>query len=104
MSEEERLDIVEGTDEDGNRLLLTVEKYFFYNGDEYVLLKEYQEEAPPALDPDKETLYVMRVAVSKDEDGEEIEDFEPVDEELAQRLIPVIRERFDSGGAGSRPE
>jgi hypothetical protein len=39
-----------------------------------------------------------------DEDGEEIEDFEPVDEELARRLIPVIRERFDSGGAGSRPE
>ena len=48
MSEEERLDIVEGTDEDGNRLLLSVEKYFFYNGEEYVLLREVPEEdAPP---------------------------------------------------------
>lgn len=95
MSDEERLDIIEGTDEDGNRLLLTVEKYFFYNGEEYVLLKQYDEEnsQPEALDT--ETLYVMRVAVSKDEDGEEIEDFEPVDEDLAERLIPVIKARFN---------
>lgn len=104
MPEEDRLDIVEGMDEDGNRLLLTVEKYFFYNGDEYVLLREVAEEDRPR-EADRQTLYVMRVAVSMDEDGEEIEDFEPVDEELARRLIPVIRERFDSGGAaGSRPE
>ena len=103
MPEEERLDIVEGMDEDGNRLLLTVEKYFFYNGDEYVLLREVAEEDRPR-EADRQTLYVMRVAVSVDEDGEEIEDFEPVDEELAQSLIPVIRERFDSGGADSRPE
>lgn len=97
MSEEERLDIVEGTDEDGNRLLLSVEKYFFYNGEEYVLLKEVaQEDAAPNKDPDSDTVYVMRVAVTTDEDGEEIEDFEPVEEELAQRLIPVIRARYDT--------
>jgi len=97
MSEEERLDIVEGTDEDGNRLLLSVEKYFFYNGEEYVLLKEVAEEKTPAApDGGRDTVYVMRVAVTTDEDGEEIEDFEPVEEELAQRLIPVIRARYDT--------
>ncbi|MDI9521000.1 MAG: DUF1292 domain-containing protein [Bacillota bacterium] len=95
MSDEERLDIIEGTDEDGNRLLLTVEKYFFYNGEEYVLLKQYDEENPQPEASDKQTLYVMRVAISKDEDGEEIEDFEPVDEDLAERLIPVIKARFN---------
>ena len=95
MSDEERLDIIEGTDEDGNRLLLTVEKYFFYNGEEYVLLKQYEEDNTQPETPDKQTLYVMRVAVSKDEDGEEIEDFEPVDEDLAERLIPVIKARFN---------
>lgn len=99
MSEDERLDIVEGTDEDGNRLLLTVEKYFFYNGEEYVLLKEYSEEEMPSEianeAPDSQTLYIMRVVISKDEDGEEIEDFEPVEEELAERLIPVIKARFN---------
>lgn len=102
MSEEDRLDIIEGTDEDGNRLLLTVEKYFFYNGDEYVLLKEYVEGAEaPANVEDKETLYVMRVTVSTNGDGEEIEDFEPVEEELAQRLIPVIRTQWQVPGAGT---
>lgn len=95
MSDEERLDIIEGMDEDGNRLLLTVEKYFFYNGEEYVLLKQYDGENSQPETPDTETLYVMRVAVSKDEDGEEIEDFEPVDEDLAERLIPVIKARFN---------
>lgn len=95
MSEEERLDIVEGTDEDGNRLLLTVEKYFFYNGEEYVLLRQYDEDSARMETPDRETLYVMRVAVSRDEDGEEIEDFEPVEEDLAERLIPVIKASFN---------
>ncbi len=95
MSEDERLDIVEGTDEDGNRLLLTVEKYFFYNGEEYVLLREYDEDKPQSENAENQTLYIMRVAISKDEDGEEIEDFEPVDEELAERLIPVIKARFN---------
>jgi hypothetical protein len=95
MTDEERLDIIEGTDEDGNRLLLTVEKYFFYNGGEYVLLREFEEDAPPVDEgSDSRTLYVMRVAVSMGEDGEEIEDFEPVEEELAERLIPVIRARW----------
>ena len=62
-----------------------------------MLLKEYkEEEAAPEADAGKETLYVMRVAVSKDEDGEEIEDFEPIDEELAERLIPVIRTRWQT--------
>ena len=102
MSEEDRLDIIEGTDEDGNRLLLTVEKYFFYNGEEYVLLKEYVEGAEaPANAEDKETLYVMRVTVSTNGDGEEIEDFEPVEEELAQRLIPVIRTQWQVPEVGT---
>ena len=104
MSEEERLDIVEGTDEDGNRLLLTVEKYFFYNGEEYVLLKEHREDGAEEVDPQSQTLYVMRVAVSKDEDGEEIEDFEPVDEELAQRLIPVIKARWNAPETGDQAD
>ena len=97
MSEEERLDIVEGTDEDGNRLLLSVEKYFFYNGEEYVVLKEVAEDgAPEPPEGDRETMYIMRVAVTTDEDGEQIEDFEQVQEELVERLIPVIRARYDT--------
>lgn len=92
MSEEEHLDVIEGTDEDGNEVLLVVEKYFFYNGDEYVLLRPRDEEVPV----DKATRYVMRVNVTE-EDGEEYEEFEPVAEDLAQRLIPVIREQWQHG-------
>ncbi len=93
MSEEERLDIIEGTDEDGNRVLLVVEKYFYYNGEEYVLLRP-QDEAE--LPEDRVTRYVMQVKVTE-EDGEEIEEFEPVDEALAQRLIPVIQAQWKQG-------
>ncbi len=87
MSEDERLDVIEGTDEDGNLVELVVERYFFYNGEEYVLLRPQEEAEEPA---DKATRYVMRVKVTE-EDGEEFEEFEPVDEDLAQRLEPVIR-------------
>ncbi len=91
MSEEERLDVIEGTDEDGRQVLLVVEKYFFYNGEEYVLLRPKDEEEPPE---EKATRYVMRVSVTE-EDGEEFEEFEPIDEELAQRLMPVVRAQWE---------
>ena len=72
MSEEERLDIVEGVDEEGNRLILRVNRYFFYNGEEYVLLSDDIEEPNPNLD--EVMFYVMKVTESVDEDGEEIEE------------------------------
>ena len=87
MSEEERLDIVEGVDEEGNRLILRVNRYFFYNGEEYVLLSDDIEEPNP-----------MKVTESVDEDGEEIEEFEPVEQELMEQLIEVVKTNFDSDG------
>ena len=36
----------------------------------------------------------MRVSVTE-EDGEEFEEFEPIDEELAQRLMPVVRAQWE---------
>ncbi len=86
MSENERLDVIEGTDEEGNSLLLQVERYFFYNGDEYVLLK--------AMDTAEETLYVMKVQVSQDEEGEAVEDFLPVEEELMESLLQVVSAQY----------
>ena len=40
MYEEEEQDfgVIEGTDEDGNKVLLQVLDYFFYNGEEYAIL------------------------------------------------------------------
>lgn len=91
MSEEERMDIIEGTDEDGNRLLLGVERYFFYNGEEYVLLRTLNEDETARED---DSLYVMKVVVSTDEDGEAVEDFLPVEEELMSSLIQVVNAKY----------
>ena len=93
MSEEERLDIVEGVDEDGNRLLLRVNRYFYYNGQEYVLLSDDAEEINDNLE--EVTFFVMKVTVSTDEDGEEIEEFEPVEQELMDTLIQVVKTNFE---------
>ena len=95
MSEEERLDIVEGVDEEGNRLILRVNRYFFYNGEEYVLLSDDIEEPNPNLD--EVMFYVMKVTESVDEDGEEIEEFLPVeDEDLLEKLIEVVQADFEA--------
>lgn len=93
MSDEERLDIVEGVDEDGNRLLLRVNRYFYYNGDEYVLLSDDIDEVNDNLD--EVTFFVMKVTVSTDEDGDEIEEFEPVEQELMDALIEVVKTNFE---------
>ena len=91
--EDERLDIVEGVDEDGNRLLLRVNRYFYYNGEEYVLLSDDIEDEKDDLDD--VTFFVMKVSVSTDEDGEEIEEFEPVEQELMDALIKVVKTNFE---------
>lgn len=86
MSEEDRLDIVEATDEEGNSLFLKVQRYFYYNGNEYVLLQRDQDENVDSR-TGGEALYVMRVEISKDEDGDEVEDFLPVEGTLMEALI-----------------
>ncbi len=93
MTDDENLDIVEGTDEDGNRLLLRVNRYFYYNGDEYVLLSDDIE--APNSNLEEVTFFVMRVTESVDEDGEEIEEFEPVEQELMDALIEVVKTNFE---------
>ena len=86
MTDEERLDIIEGEDDEGNPMLLKVERYFYYNGEEYVLLRQIDSEDDEGSDSD-DRLYVMLVQVSKDEDGEEVEDFLPVEDDLMEALI-----------------
>lgn len=110
-------DIIEGVDEDGNKILLEVVRYFFYNGEEYVVLGDAQqgdecgchcdecghtcgEEAEAADEDDDEdddeavNLYIMKV-VSSGED-EDTEEFVPVeDEDLLEKLIEVVQTDFE---------
>lgn len=84
MQDDRGNDILEGKDEDGNTLSLHVDRYFYYNGEEYVLLKPV--DAAVTGNP---SLYVMQVLVTKDEDGDEWEEFVPVEPELMDDLIRV---------------
>ena len=105
-ADETDLDLIEGVDEDGNKVLLEVVRYFYYNGDEYVVLGDAQpdsecdeecehcdhdhgDEEEEAVD-----LYIMKV-VESEEDGEEMEEFVPVeDEDLLEKLVEIVQADF----------
>lgn len=108
-AEEETRDLIEGVDEDGNNVLLEVVRYFFYNGEEYVVLGEAHEgecdcdECEHCADHEDEedavNLYIMKV-VESEEDGEEMEEFLPVeDEDLLEKLIEVVQADFEADEA-----
>ena len=89
---DEELDIVTLEDENGGELSLRVERYFYYNGEEYVILSADLEGTQ--ADPDR---YVMRVTPVEGE--EDLEEFTPIeDEELEQRLIQAAETVLDTTG------
>ncbi len=83
-------DLLELSDDEGNTLLMTVRNYFFYNGEEYAALQEADEKGN-AKSPE---LYVMKVVPVTGEDGEELEEFQPPEEELAESLVKIAELRF----------
>ena len=91
--EMEERDVVEFTDDAGNTLLLEVMDYFFYNGEEFAALCDAKEN-PADDDPDDDPVYIMKINTFTDENGEEMEEFVPPDEELMEKLIRVVRTRF----------
>ena len=103
-AEDETRDLIEGVDEDGNNVLLEVVRYFFYNGEEYVVLGEAHdgecdcgcEHCDHHEEEGAVNLYIMKV-VESEEDGEEIEEFLPVeDEDLLEKLIEVVQADFEA--------
>ena len=88
--EEETRDLIEGVDEEGNNVLLEVVRYFFYNGEEYVVLGDAHEgdcgcdcehcDNHEEAEEDAINLYIMKV-VESEEDGEETEEVVPVEDE-----------------------
>ncbi|MEG0741059.1 MAG: DUF1292 domain-containing protein [Clostridia bacterium] len=109
-AEDESRDLIEGVDEEGNNVLLEVVRYFFYNGEEYVVLGDahdgdcdcdcehcdHHEAEEEGEDDNAVNLYIMKV-IQGEEDGEETEEFVPVeDEDLLEKLIEVVQADFDS--------
>ena len=89
MAENEELDIVEMEDDEGGTYKLRVARYFYYNGDEYVVLTDDVDD--PQDDLSEVDLIIMRVTEDEEED---METFEPIDDALAESLEPVVRSTF----------
>ena len=93
----EERDVVEFVDDEGNTLLLEVMDYFFYNGEEFAALCDAKEDGETAED---DAVYIMKINSFTDENGEEMEEFVPPDEELMEKLISVVRTRFSEEDDG----
>lgn len=114
--ENEALDIIEMTDDEGNTILMQVVDYFFYNGEEYVILTdsihdddcdleechhehEHDEQCACGCEDIDETeeitCYIMKV-IQSTVDGEEVEEFVPVeDQALEAKLIEIASTKLN---------
>jgi uncharacterized protein YrzB (UPF0473 family) len=102
--EMESADLIEAVDEDGNTVLLEVIRYFFYNGEEYVILGDVQQaddghdhcEHGQEDKAEEETMDVFVMKVIPSEDDDDMEDLVPVeDEDLLEQLLHVVEATFD---------
>ena len=76
-------DLVVFEDDNGNEFTLEVLDYIFYEGTEYAVLAEMEDEENPEK---QREAYVMKVVPV----GDDMEEFVPVDEALAKKLIDII--------------
>lgn len=87
-------DIVVFVDDEGNEVTMEVLDYFFYEGEEYAVLAEQgadcgdlcEGEGDCSTCESRREAYVMKVVPV----GEDEEEFIPVDEDLAARLIEIL--------------
>ena len=81
---EEERDLVVFEDDAGNQITMEVLDYLFYEGHQYALLAEMSETCE-GCETEREA-YVMEVVDA----GDDMEEFVPVDEELAEKLIDIM--------------
>ena len=84
-------DLLELSDDEGNTLVMAVRSYFFYNGEEYAALIPWDEKGNAGEDE----LYVMKVVPAAGEDGEELEEFLPPEEDRLEALLAIAQLRLD---------
>ena len=86
VMDEER-DLVVFEDDAGNELTMEVLDYLSYEGKEYALLTEYVEDKDDDGDEDEPIeVFIMEVVPV----GEDQEEFVPVDDALAEKLIKIF--------------
>ena len=85
VMDEER-DLVEFEDDAGNRLTMEVLDYLAYEGKEYALLTEYVEDDSEGDEDEPIEVFIMEVVPV----GDDQEEFVPVDDALAEKLIKIF--------------
>ncbi len=91
---DEELDLVVLTDEDGNELTMEVLDYFFYEGQEYAVMTDYDEDAPEDEEEDQQRdAFIMKVQPV----GEDEEEFVPIEDELSDKLIEFVNTELYAG-------
>ncbi len=98
MGIEDTDDVIEMIDEEGNTLLFSIIDYFFYNGEEYAILTDSNDEdTTDAEESDEINCYVMKIVATTDENGEELEEFVPVeDQALEAKLMEIASMKLNS--------
>ena len=90
--DEEELDLVTFVDDEGNETVLEVRDYFYYNGDEFAVLVDFDDGEGDEDEPVELNAYIMKVNPV----GEDEEEFVPVeDDDLYQELLEIAQTRFD---------
>ena len=88
-------DLVIFESEDGEELTFSIEDYFFYNGEEYALMADVNEES---VEDDELGIgcIICKVTTETDENGEEQDVFEPVeDDQLAEKLFDIAMTKMN---------
>ena len=83
---DEERDLVEFEDDAGNKLTMEVLDYLAYEGKEYALLTEYVEDDSEGDEDEPIEVFIMEVVPV----GEDQEEFVPVDDALAEKLIKIF--------------
>lgn len=83
---DEERDLVVFEDDKGNELTMEVLDYLAYEGKEYALLTEYVENEEEGDEDEPIEVFIMEVVPV----GEDQEEFVPVDDELAEKLIKIF--------------
>ncbi len=88
---EEERDLVVFSDDEGNEKTMEVLDYFFYEGQEYAVLTEADDECDSCGEEcecgEEADAYIMKVVPS----GDDEEEFLPVEDELMDRLIEFVQ-------------
>ena len=96
MNMDEERDLVTFEDDAGNELVMEVLDYLAYEGKEYALLTEYVEDDEDGDEDEPIEVFIMEVRPV----GEDQEEFVPVDDELAEKLIKIFESNdFDDDEA-----